>query len=113
MSSGQHLSKELHDLIKSIGETRSKQEEDKIISSEVKTLKDKINDPKINVKSKKENLIRAIYIDMLGHDASFSQIHAVNLAQNKILNLKRMGYLACSLFFNEDSELLIMLVATL
>lgn len=31
MSSGAHLSKELHELIKQIGETRSKQEEDKII----------------------------------------------------------------------------------
>ena len=31
MSSSSHLSKELHNLIKDIGETRSKQEEDKII----------------------------------------------------------------------------------
>ena len=31
MSSGSHLSKELLDLVKSIGESRSKQEEDKII----------------------------------------------------------------------------------
>ena len=31
MSSSAHLSKELHSLIKEIGETRSKQEEDKII----------------------------------------------------------------------------------
>lgn len=34
MSSGEHLSKEIRDLIKQIGETRSKQEEDKIILSE-------------------------------------------------------------------------------
>ena len=32
MSSGSHLTKDMHDLIKSIGETRSKQEEDKIIT---------------------------------------------------------------------------------
>lgn len=34
MSAGAHLSKEIHDLIKSIGETRSKQEEDHIILEE-------------------------------------------------------------------------------
>jgi AP-4 complex subunit epsilon-1 len=34
MASGSHLSKEMHDLIKSIGESRAKQEEDKIILGE-------------------------------------------------------------------------------
>jgi AP-4 complex subunit epsilon-1 len=42
MSSGSHLSKDLHDLIKSIGETRSKQEEDKIITKELANLKSKL-----------------------------------------------------------------------
>ena len=34
MSASSHLSKELLDLVKSIGESRSKQEEDKIITFE-------------------------------------------------------------------------------
>lgn len=50
---------------------------------------------------------------MLGHSAGFCEIHAVNLAQSPIMELKRVGYLACSLFFHESSELLIMLVSTL
>jgi len=39
MASGSHLSKEMLDLIKSIGESRSKQEEDKIITAEAQILK--------------------------------------------------------------------------
>lgn len=113
MSSGQHLSKEMYDLIKSIGETRSKQEEDKIITTELNSLKSKINEKNISSKKQKENLIRAIYIEMLGHDASFAYIHAVNMTQSKVFSLKRMGYLACSLFFNENSEYLLLLVAAL
>ena len=44
MSSGSHLSKELLDLVKSIGESRSKQEEDKIISNEASLLKVKFTE---------------------------------------------------------------------
>ena len=118
MSSGAHLSKECYDLIKSIGEAQSKQEEDKIMIGELKQLKVKINEKNIPVKTQKENIIRAIYLEMLGYDASFAYIHAVNLTQNKNLKflinsrLKRIGYLACSLFFNENSEFLILLVST-
>lgn len=113
MSSGQHLSKELYDLIKQIGETRSKQEEDKIIQTDLQILKTKINEKNIPPKKMKEYLIRAIYIEMLGHDASFSYIHAVNLSRDKALPVKRIGYLASSLFFGPENELLILLVATL
>ncbi|CAD8066422.1 unnamed protein product [Paramecium primaurelia] len=113
MSSGSHLSKELHDLIKSIGETRSKQEEDKIIIKEVQQLKTKLNEKNMPSKKVKEMLIRAIYIEMLGHDASFVHINAIHLTQSKNLAQKRLGYLCCSLFLDNDSELLILLVATL
>lgn len=50
---------------------------------------------------------------MLGHSAPFAHIHAINLTQNKNLILKRIGYLMCSLFFDNNSDLLIMLVATI
>lgn len=113
MSSGQHLTKEMYDLVKSIGETRSKQEEDKIITTELNSLKTKINEKNLSSKKQKENLIRAIYIEMLGHDASFAYIHAVNMTQSKVFSLKRVGYLACSLFFNDNSEYLLLLVAAL
>lgn len=131
MSSGSHLSRELHDLVKAIGETRSKQEEDKIIIKELGVLRTKLQEKNIAPKKMKEHLLRAIYIEMLGlqliiycrHDASFAHIQAVNLTQSKILQLKKvneiniynfkMGYLCCSLFLDNNSELLILLVSTL
>lgn len=113
MSTGSHLSKELLELVKSIGESRSKQEEDKIISHEAGYLKRKFNDKQISEKRMKELLIRALYVEMLGHDASFSYIHAVNLAQSKNLMIKRVGYLCCQLFLDENTELLILLIGTI
>jgi len=79
MTSGSHLSKELLDLVKSIGESRSKQEEDRIISNEASLLKVKFTERNLSERKMKELLIRAIYVEMLGHDASFAHIYAVNL----------------------------------
>ena len=88
-TSGNHLSKEMLELIKSIGDSRSKQEEDKIILKELDTLKVKIKESNINNKKMKEYLMRAIYIEMLGHEAEFSHFSAVNLTQDKnLLNKK-------------------------
>ena len=113
MTSGAHLSKDLQDLIKSIGESRSKQEEDKIITKEVIELKSKISEPGILPKRMKELIIRALYIEMLGHDASFAYIHAINITNCPSVTAKRVGYVACASCLPSESQLLILLVANL
>lgn len=110
MSSGSNLSREFFDLVKSIGECRSKQEEDQIIERETVLLKSKLGSGSGDVR---ECMVRAIYVEMLGHDASFAYIHGVNLCHNKSLISKRIGYLVCCLFLNPDSELMILLINTI
>jgi len=107
------LSKEFFELVKSIGESRSKQEEDKIIVNEIATLKANLNQPNITAKKMKEYMIRAVYVEMLGHDASFAYIHAVKLTHEKTLIAKRTGYLACNLFLHKDHELMLLLINTM
>jgi AP-4 complex subunit epsilon-1 len=95
--SGMHLSKEFFELIKSIGESKSKQEEDRIILNEVAVLKKKMENDKpgapvgipapggvqggntltSNKKKAREFLVRVLYVEMLGHDGSFGYIKAV------------------------------------
>eukprot|EP00957_Ditylum_brightwellii_P042764 3238250-Ditylum_brightwellii.AAC.1 len=87
---GMHLSKEFFELLKAIGEARSKQEEDRIIVKEVATLKKKLETPvskkpvqnalATNQKKAKEFLVRLLYVEMLGHDGSFGYIKGVELA---------------------------------
>ena len=98
MSSGSHLSRDFFDLVKSIGESRSKQEEDKIVLEEVAVLKQKLAEANISPKKMKEYMIRAIYVEMLGHDASFAYIHAVKLAHETDPMIKRVNFL-CALEF--------------
>ena len=107
------MSKELTELINAVGECRSKQQEDKLMKEEKTVLKELISKPITNMRTRRECLIRAIYLEMLGHDASFTYLFAVNLTQDKNILNKRIGYLACSLLLDEDSEFYILLVASL
>ncbi|KAK3008025.1 hypothetical protein RJ639_013437, partial [Escallonia herrerae] len=106
-------SKEFLDLVKSIGEARSKAEEDRIVLTEIETLKRRIAEPDTTRRKMKEYIIRLLYIEMLGHDASFGYIHAVKMSHCDSLILKRTGYLAVTLFLNEDHDLIILIVNTI
>lgn len=78
MSTG-NLSKDFFELIKAIGESKSKQEEDRIVQDEVRNLKLLLADLKSSNSSKRmrELLVRLIYVEMLGHDASWGYVVAV------------------------------------
>mmetsp|Transcript_39384 Transcript_39384/g.111611 ORF Transcript_39384/g.111611 Transcript_39384/m.111611 type:complete len:951 (-) Transcript_39384:233-3085(-) len=106
-------SKEFADLIKSVGECRSKQEEDRIMVQEVSALKKVFQSPNLDKAKLREYLLRLVYVEMLGHDASFAYIHVVNACSDKNWVMKKLGYLATTLFLSEDSEYIIMLVNTI
>ncbi|OQS02573.1 AP-4 complex subunit epsilon [Thraustotheca clavata] len=117
--SGSHLSKDFFELVKSIGESKSKQEEDRIIVQEVAQLKRKMqelgaasnsNQLQANKKKQKEFLIRLMYVEMLGHDASFGYIKAVEMTAATNLIQKRVGYLTCSLTLAPTHEFRFMII---
>lgn len=106
-------SKEFLDLVKAIGEARSKAEEERIVLREIETLKKRINEPDVPKRKMKEYIIRLVYVEMLGHDAGFGYIHAVKMTHDDSLMLKRTGYLAVTLFLNDDHDLIILIVNTI
>mmetsp|Transcript_23595 Transcript_23595/g.38929 ORF Transcript_23595/g.38929 Transcript_23595/m.38929 type:complete len:1140 (-) Transcript_23595:210-3629(-) len=110
--SGSHLSKDFFELIKSIGECKSKQEEDKILTNEVAVLKQRFTET-LSPKRMKEAIVRMMYAEMLGHDASFGYIHAVNMTQQVNLLSKRVGYLASAVCLHSGHELTTLLVNTM
>ena len=118
--SGSHLSREFFALVKAIGESKSKQEEDRIILGEIQTLKKALSNPPSadkastsgasSKKKAKEFLIRLMYVEMLGHDGSFGYIKAVELAAAQSIVHKRVGYLACGACLSPDHEFRFMLI---
>lgn len=122
---GTNLTKEFFELLKAIGESKSKQEEDRIILKEIQTLKKKLETrpgpsnpgqpapPNTLLNSKrraKEFLVRLLYVEMLGHDASFGYIKALELTASASLYHKRTGYLVCGACLAPTHEFRFMLV---
>ncbi|CAJ1056492.1 AP-4 complex subunit epsilon-1 [Xyrichtys novacula] len=102
----------LGNLIRGITELTSKHEEEKLIQRELTSIKEQMSSPSTSMRQMKELMVRAIYCEMLGYEASFTYIHAIKLAQQGTALEKRVGYLAVSLFLNESHELLLLLVNT-
>eukprot|EP01122_Echinamoeba_exundans_P013933 TRINITY_DN6190_c0_g1_i1.p1 TRINITY_DN6190_c0_g1~~TRINITY_DN6190_c0_g1_i1.p1 ORF type:complete len:1271 (+),score=303.12 TRINITY_DN6190_c0_g1_i1:34-3813(+) len=103
------VSAEFFDLIKGIGEAKSKQEELQIIEREAQILKGTMGKPENELKMK-EFVIRALYCEMLGLPVPFSYIHALNMTQRKKLIDKRVGYMFVALCFHENHELMMLLI---
>ena len=105
---------------------------------EVETLKVKLRESGIERSKMKELLLRLLYVEMLGHDASFGYvsrwrqplrlvsavltsargvcgryIHAVKMCNEQQLMLKKVGYLTTALVLDEDHELIILIINTL
>ncbi|XP_077372229.1 AP-4 complex subunit epsilon-1 [Festucalex cinctus] len=102
----------LGSLIRGITELTSKHDEEKLIQQELTAIKDQASSPNTSMRQMKELMVRAIYCEMLGYEASFCYIHAIKLAQQGTALEKRVGYLAVALFLNESHELLVLLVNT-
>ena len=73
-----------------IGECKSKAEEDRIISQELELLKQRLSDPKLDKTRGKEYMIRLIYCEMLGHDASFAYVKALQFASDPNIHTKKV-----------------------
>ncbi|KAM6202876.1 AP-4 complex subunit epsilon-1 [Rhynchocyon petersi] len=106
------FSSRLGSLVRGITALTSKHEEEKLIQQELSNLKATVSAPTTTLKMMKECMVRLVYCEMLGYDASFGYIHAIKLAQQGNLLEKRVGYLAVSLFLHENHELLLLLVNT-
>nr|DBA31762.1 TPA: hypothetical protein GDO54_007542 [Pyxicephalus adspersus] len=106
------VSSKLGSLIRNITALSSRQEEEKLIQQELASLKTTVSSPNTTLRQMKECMVRLIYCEMLGYEASFGYIHAIKLAQQGNLLEKRVGYLAVSLFLHENHELLLLLVNT-
>jgi AP-4 complex subunit epsilon-1 len=104
------IGREFFDLVKAIGESKSKQEEDRIITEEIMYLKKILPSNGHSAKKLKELVVRSLYVEMLGQDGSFAYMRIVELCASNNIAYKKAGYLAASLTLHPGHEFRLMLV---
>eukprot|EP01125_Pyxidicula_operculata_P002378 TRINITY_DN12256_c0_g1_i1.p1 TRINITY_DN12256_c0_g1~~TRINITY_DN12256_c0_g1_i1.p1 ORF type:complete len:1205 (-),score=382.26 TRINITY_DN12256_c0_g1_i1:22-3636(-) len=104
------VSKEFFELIKSIGEAKSKQDEAMLIEKQAKRLKDQIRNNEVKTdgdsRQVRELLIRLMYCEMLGQSVPFGYMVVLSLTQvrSRLID-KRIGYICASLFLHPEHSM--------
>ncbi|EAN96655.1 putative epsilon-adaptin [Trypanosoma cruzi] len=99
--------------IRSVGESKSKQEEDAIVTRDLAELKKTLASNNIEKRLLKEYVVRIFYAEMLGVSAEFAHIHCVNLSSSPDLLSKRTGYLGTWLTVGPEHDLMYLIVSNL
>ncbi|CAD7947030.1 unnamed protein product [Amoebophrya sp. A25] len=81
--------------------------EQKRVEKELAKIRTKFNNPRqLSGYDKKKYTWKLLYAYMLGYEIDFGHVQAVNLCSCTKYSEKSAGYLACSLLFHENSEIL-------
>ena len=89
-------SRDFDTLVRSIGECKSKAEEDAIVASEVGSVKPRLTGGPAgggsagDKRGVRESLIRLAYVEMLGHDASWGHVRALQACSDPDVLTKKV-----------------------
>lgn len=103
------MSQPMKGLVRFIADLRNARARDletKRINQELANIRLKFKDPNLNGYQKKKYICKLIYIYILGHDVNFGHLESISLISSNTYSEKQIGYLAVSIFLNENSEIL-------
>ena len=81
----------------------------RLINKEAAEIRNESKD--LNNPHKARNLLKAIYMQMMGYQTSFMQLLCINLLASKNFTEKRIAYSALSLVMDENSKVLLLATA--
>ena len=101
----------IRELIKKVRACKTAEEERSVINKEAAEIRNESKD--LNNPHKARNLLKAIYMQMMGYQTSFMQLLCINLLASKNFTEKRIAYSALSLIMDENSKVLLLATATI
>lgn len=96
--------------IADIRSARARDLEEKRVNKELANIRQKFKEGKLTSYDKKKYVSKLLYIYIMGYDLDFGHLEAVNLVSGNKFSEKQVGYLAITLFFHEEHELLHLVV---
>ena len=101
----------IRELIKKVRACKTAEEERSVINKESAEIRNASKD--VNNPHKARDLIKAIYMQMMGYETSFMQLSCVNLLASKNFTEKRIAYSALSMVIDENSSILLLATGTI
>ncbi|KAB8067593.1 adaptin N terminal region-domain-containing protein [Aspergillus leporis] len=89
---------------------RARELEEKRVNKELANIRQKFKGGSLNGYQKKKYVCKLLYVYIQGYDVDFGHLEAVNLISSAKYSEKQIGYLAVTLFFHEQHELLHLVV---
>lgn len=89
---------------------RARELEEKRVNKELANIRQKFKAGNLNGYQKKKYVCKLLYVYIQGYDVDFGHLEAVNLVSSTKYSEKQIGYLAVTLFFHEQHELLHLVV---
>ncbi|RCI00903.1 hypothetical protein CU098_008966 [Rhizopus stolonifer] len=96
--------------IADIRKCRVRELEEKRINKEMANIRSKFKEGNLNGYQKKKYVCKLLYMYILGWDIDFGHLEAVNLISSQTYSEKQIGYLAVTLLFHENSDLVRLVV---
>ena len=96
-----------------LGEAKSREEEEKEVTSDLSTLKEKLKDPSFANTMNWEFFIRLLFADLAGQSTTFAHITVINSMQNQDFRLKRVAYLSAVQIIPPKSPFRIMMISSI
>jgi AP-1 complex subunit gamma-1 len=91
-------------LIRSIRRAKTAAEERAVVARESADIRTALKDKGNSYRAR--NVAKLMYIHMLGHSADYGQMACLELISSQSYTDKRVGYLAMSVLFDENVQLL-------
>lgn len=101
----------IRELIKKVRACKTAEEERSVINKESAEIRNASKD--LDNPHKARDLIKAIYMQMMGYQTSFMQLSCINLLASKNFTEKRIAYSALSMVVDENSKILLLATATI
>lgn len=108
-SSSHSGSSSLKSFIKDVRNAKTLADERAIINKQAAKIRTKLRDDHLSSEKKRSNIIKLLYLYILGERTHFGQVECINLIASDRYIDKRLGYLSTTLLLDESQDLLTLL----